>query len=129
MTNLGASLGTALAGSVLILGLTNSFFEQISDQPAISEEVVAQAEVELSGGVPFISDAQVEDALAETDLSSQEADAVTDAVVEGRLAGLRGALAVLGLLAVVALFCVRLLPVTPVGRSDATAEVDGRGSA
>ena len=60
MTNLGASIGTALAGAVLISALSTSFFTGIKDNPAVPASVVTQAQTELSSGVPFVSDAQFE---------------------------------------------------------------------
>ena len=35
VTNLGASIGTALAGSILIAGLTTSFLQGIEDNPDV----------------------------------------------------------------------------------------------
>ena len=64
MTNLGASLGTALAGSLLIASLSSAFITNIQQSPAITRGRV-QAQVELAGGVPFISDADLEAALEE----------------------------------------------------------------
>ena len=56
VTNLGASIGTALAGAVLISALTASFLTGIQNNPAVPADLVSQAQVELAGGVPFISD-------------------------------------------------------------------------
>ncbi len=64
-TNLGASLGTALAGSLLIAGLTSSFLAGIAENPDVPDEVSAQADVELASGIPFMSDADLEKALVE----------------------------------------------------------------
>src|SRR4029453_19129762 len=55
VTNLGASIGTALAGAVLIAVLTTSFLNGIANNPDVPDRVVAQAQTELSSGVPFIS--------------------------------------------------------------------------
>jgi hypothetical protein len=63
MTNLGASLGTALAGSLMIAAVTSAFLSNIADSSAIPSRVKENAQVELAGGVPFISDADLEDAL------------------------------------------------------------------
>ena len=68
VTNLGASVGTALAGAVLIAALTSSFLAGITNAPAVPDSVSNQAQVQLSSGAPFISDAQLEDALAEANL-------------------------------------------------------------
>src|SRR6201986_5559590 len=64
VTNLGASIGTALAGAVLISALTSSFFTNIADNPDVPARVATQAEVELTSGVPFISDHDPQAALA-----------------------------------------------------------------
>ena len=64
-TQFGASLGTALAGSILIAALTASFLTGIDQNPAVPDEVVAQANVQLSSGGEFISDQQLETALAD----------------------------------------------------------------
>jgi MFS family permease len=117
MTNLGASLGTALAGSILIAGLTTSFLQGIQDNDAIPESVSASAAVELAGGVPFVSDADLKSALKKADVPAEQASAVEDANADARIYGLRVSLAVLALIAVLALFLTRLLPTTPVGGS------------
>src|SRR5215510_13528095 len=62
-SNLGASVGTALAGAVLMSALTSSFFTGILNNPDVPPEAAAQAQVELSSGIPFASDAQLEKAL------------------------------------------------------------------
>ena len=65
MTNLGASLGTALAGSIMIAAVASSFLANIQQNPAIPPEAKSQAQVELAGGVAFVSDADLEAALDE----------------------------------------------------------------
>ncbi len=110
MTNLGASLGTALAGSLLIATLTTAFLTNIEQSSAIPSQVKSQAQVELAGGVPFISDADLEAALDEGDASSETTDAALDAYGDARIAGLRSALAILALLAIVALFLAQRIP-------------------
>ena len=109
-TNLGASIGTALAGAVLISALTSSFLTGIADNSAIPASVTSQATVELSSGIPFVSDAQLESALADSDLDPAVAAAIVDENTQSRLAGLRSALAVLALLALVAVFTSGGLP-------------------
>jgi MFS family permease len=117
-TNLGASLGTALAGSVLIGALSASFFLGIDGNPDVPESVSDQAQVELAAGIPFVSDQDLEEALAETDLTSAQVDAVVDENTTARLTGLRTSLTVLAIIAALAIFLTRLLPTRPVGSSD-----------
>jgi MFS family permease len=119
-TNLGASLGTALAGSVLIAALTASFLHGIEDNPQVPSEVSAQASVQLASGVPFVSDADLENALQAKGVPPAQADAVVDENRNARIDALRLSLSVLALLAALALYLTRLLPTEPVsstGRS------------
>ena len=114
-TNLGASLGTALAGSLLIAALSTSFLTGIEQNDAVPPEVAAQANVELAGGIPFISDADLEEALAEAGATPEVTAAVLDENGEARLAGLRTALAALGLIALLGLFFATRIPTVQPG--------------
>ncbi len=110
MTNLGASMGTALAGSILIASVTSAFLANIDSSSAIPSSVKSQAQVELAGGVPFISDADLETALDKANAGSETTDAAVDAYSDARIAGLRSALAILALMAIVALFFAQRIP-------------------
>ena len=110
LTNLGASIGTALAGAVLISVLTSSFLSGIANNPDVPESVVAQANVSLSGGAPFVSDAALEEQLAEADVPADVADDIVDTNSSSRITGLQSALAVLAIFALVALFFTRRIP-------------------
>jgi EmrB/QacA subfamily drug resistance transporter len=112
MTNLGASLGTALAGSFLFATLTTAFITNIQQSDAISSRVKSEAQVELAGGVPFISDAQLTEALDEAGARSEASDAALEAYQDARIVGLRSALAILALLALLALFLAQRIPKT-----------------
>jgi MFS family permease len=109
-TNLGASLGTALAGSILIATLTSSFLTNIEQSQAIPSQVKSQAHVQLAGGVPFISDADLEAALTKANVSSKATDAAVAHYSEARIAGLKSALAILAVLSIVALFLAQRIP-------------------
>src|SRR4029079_2246112 len=74
MTNLGASLGTALAGSVMIAILTSAFIANIQSSSAIPERAKSQASVKLAGGGPCVSDADLEAALDEAHASNRASD-------------------------------------------------------
>jgi hypothetical protein len=97
VTNLGASLGTALAGAVLISSLTTSFLNGIQSNPAVPEGVKAAAPAKLAAGIPFVSDAQLQAALDEAGVPADTADAIVDENSNARLDALRAALAVLAL--------------------------------
>src|SRR5690349_19572664 len=69
MTNLGASIGTALAGSVMIAAMSSAFLTNIQHSSAIPNRVKADAQVQLAGGVPFVSDADLQQALDDAHVS------------------------------------------------------------
>jgi hypothetical protein len=116
-TNLGASIGTALAGSLLIAALTTSFLNGIQENPAVPAQVSAEANVKLAGGIPFISDADLENALTKAGASDEVAQAVLNENKQARLDGLRIALAALALMALIALFLTRRIPTEQPGSS------------
>jgi MFS family permease/transcriptional regulator with XRE-family HTH domain len=129
MTNLGASLGTALAGSILIAGLTTAFIQGIQENPAVPTEVASAAEVELASGIPFVSDADLEAALDEADVPSAGAQAILDENDAARIHGLRASLSVLAVVAIIALYFTRLIPTEPVGGPQRTsARAAGRAA-
>jgi EmrB/QacA subfamily drug resistance transporter len=115
MTNLGASMGTALAGSIMIAAVTSSFLANIEQSPAIPSRVKSQAQVELAGGVPFVSDADLQAALDEAHVRPRTSEAALDAYRAARLDGLQAALAILAVLVLVALFFAQRIPKTQPG--------------
>lgn len=109
-TNLGASIGTALAGALLISALTTSFLSGIQANPDIPEDLSSEAQVELSGGIPFIPDAALEEALDDAGITGETADAIIEENSESRIAGLRVALSVLLVIALAAMFLTHGIP-------------------
>jgi Na+/melibiose symporter-like transporter len=118
MTNLGASLGTALAGSLLFISLTSAFTTNIQQSSAIPQRVKEQATTEIAAGIPFISDADLEQALDETHASNRTTDAAVAAYQDARIKGLTSALAILALAAIVALFLAQRIPTAQPGARD-----------
>jgi MFS family permease len=115
MTNLGASIGTALAGSIMIASVSTAFIANIQQSSAIPSRAKSEASVKLAGGVPFVSDADLEAALDEAHVSSRTTDAALDAYRDARITGLKPALAILAVLAVLALFYAQRIPTTQPG--------------
>jgi MFS family permease len=118
-TNIGASLGTALAGSVLIASLTASLVAGIQQNPAVPPEVRQQATVQLSSGVPFLSDADARSALEQAGVTGDTASAIVDENAKARLDALRKALAVIALVAAAALFFTGPIPTRQPGANAA----------
>jgi hypothetical protein len=122
MTNLGASVGTALAGAILISTLTAAFVANIQKSDAIPQRVKDQAQVQLGGGVPFISDADLNKALDEANVPPRQSDDALAAYQNARIAGLESALAVLALAVVIALFLAQKIPTEQPGAREAAAQ-------
>jgi len=110
VTNLGASIGTALAGAVLIATLTTSVLTGIQNNPAVPKDVAAKAQVDLAGGVPFLSDNDLKAALDKAGVPAKTADAIITENTDARIDGLRSSLSLLALIALLALFTTRRIP-------------------
>jgi MFS family permease len=110
VTNLGASIGTALAGAVLISALTTSFLVGVARNPAVPENLAAKAQVELAGGIPFMSDKDLQAQLDKAGVPAKTADAIVTENANARIDGLRSALSLLAVVALIALFTTRHIP-------------------
>ncbi len=110
VTNLGASIGTALAGAVLISALTTSFLTGVENNPAVPKDVASKANVELAGGAPFISDQDLKTSLDKAGVPPETANAIVDENANARIDGLRTSLSVLAVIALLALFFSRRIP-------------------
>ena len=109
--NLGASLGTALIGAILLIGLTNGFVDRITaneELPAELRTTVATAASEQ--GLEVIPVAEVEQFLTDAGLPPDQAAAIATDYGAAQLDGLRLALGGVALLALLGLFFTRNLP-------------------
>ncbi len=119
VTNFGASIGTALAGAILIAALTTTFLGGLKTDPDVPAALADRAQVELAGGVPFVSDADLEAALHDVGVAPAVVDDVVATNADARVTGLRAALAVLALVALLAWWSARSLPTEPTGGTSA----------
>jgi MFS family permease len=122
VTNLGASLGTALVGAVLISSLTAGLIRGIEDSSAIPAQVKTKATTQLAAGVPFVSDIDLTKQLQKANVPKDQADAVVQANSKARVDALDDALWVVAFIAVAGMFFTGLIPVVPVGDRSADAE-------
>lgn len=118
-TYLGASLGTALAGSVLIATLSASAISGVLQNPTVPADVKTQASVELAAGVPFLSDTQLRQALADSPASPEVAESILKVNAQARIDGLKASLALLAVLAVTSLLFTGGIPSDPPGGATA----------
>jgi MFS family permease len=115
--NLGASLGTALIGSVLIAALTTGFVENVQQNPALPSSVKDQLVQVQQKGVPVVSVEEVEQAAEQQGLPPDQARAVADDYGDAQLQGLKKAIGAVALFALLSLWFTRRLP----GREDTPA--------
>jgi MFS family permease len=115
MTNLGASLGTALAGAILFGALASQLLVGINGSPEISAAVKQQASVQISQGVSIVSDADLQKALDEAGISDDEQAAILDANNTARANALRDAMISLAIVELGAIALMRRFPRRPVG--------------
>jgi hypothetical protein len=112
--NLGASLGTALIGSILLIGLTTGFVERIETNPAVPPDVQsALSESAASKPLPVVTVEQAETLLLEAGLPADQATVIAADYGNALLDGLRLALGAVALFAVLAFWFTRKLPGRP----------------
>ena len=121
-TNIGASLGTALAGSILIAVLSATLLTGIEQNPAVSSAIKQQAQVPISSGVPFVSDADAKAALEDAGVPDADATAIVAENQKARIRALRAALAVIAIVAALALFFAGGIPTRQPGSAPAEDE-------
>ncbi|WP_227979438.1 MFS transporter [Nocardia spumae] len=126
-TNLGASLGTALIGSILIATLTSAVIGGIENNPAVPAEVSQRATTELADGVPFLSTTALRQSLDAAGVAEPTTDEIVAVNADARLEALQVAFAVTALLAVIALFFTGRLPRRPVGSAPDADDASGSG--
>jgi EmrB/QacA subfamily drug resistance transporter len=115
--NLGASLGTALIGAVLIAALTNGFVLKVEDNPAITPPVRERVTQIAQKGIPVVPVDDIEQAALDEGVPSNEAKAIADDYGDAQLQGLKRALLAVAIFALLSLWFTRGLP----GRAQAPA--------
>jgi hypothetical protein len=122
--NLGASLGTALIGAVLIAALTSGFTARIAENSAVSPPVRERVAQVAEKGIPVVPVDDVEQAVLDAGVPREEAQAIADDYGDAQLQGLKRAIGAVAIFAFLALWFTRGLPGKPLaGR----AEPEGAG--
>jgi hypothetical protein len=84
--------------------------------------VSQKAQAQLSSGVPFISNADLESALDEAGVTGETASAIVDENAKARLRALQAALAVIAIVAAAALFLTGTVPTRQPGSQSPDAD-------
>lgn len=108
--NLGASLGTALIGAILLAGLAAAFNTNVSEDPRISAATKQQVATVTQEGVDIATVDQVERAAVDAGLPVDEAATVADHYGEAEVRGLRLALIGVAIAAIGSSWFTRKLP-------------------
>jgi EmrB/QacA subfamily drug resistance transporter len=111
--NLGASLGTALIGAVLISALTTGFVSRVEENPAVPESAREQIGRAAQKGIPVVPVSDVEEVALKEGLSADQAEALADDYGDAQLQALKRAIGAVGIFAVLALWFTRRLPGRP----------------
>jgi MFS family permease len=107
--NLGASLGTALIGSVLIASLVSNFQTAVLANPALAD-VSSQLVTAAEQNANFVTTEQVRASAEQAGLSAEQVDAVVVEYSAAQISALKAAFAAVVLAALAALWYVRSLP-------------------
>jgi hypothetical protein len=94
----------------MIAAVSAAFLTNIQQSSAIPDRVKQEAQVNLTGGVPFISDADLNAALDEAGARSKTTEAALAAYQDARIDGLKTSLAILAVLALVGLLYSGRIP-------------------
>jgi MFS family permease len=109
--NLGASLGTALIGAVLIIGMTTAFAVSIEDNQALPADLRATLSAQArETGLDVVPVSEVETALTAAGLPPDQVAAIAADYGAAQLEGLRLSLGAVALFALLGLFFTRNLP-------------------
>jgi Na+/melibiose symporter-like transporter len=109
--NLGASVGTALIGAIMLTFLTSAFVSNISDNPALSQKTqTAITQAAADNGLDVVPIPTVEAAAQDAGLSAHDAEAVASDYGDALLGALSKSLAGVGVLALLGLLLTRGLP-------------------
>ena len=122
VTNLGASIGTALAGAVLISALTDVVLHGNSGQPRDSRGGVLEGSGRTGRGHPVHRRCRPGARSDAAGVPGATAEAIVEENAQARLDGLRAALSVLALFALAALPISRSIPTRQPGAPSATPD-------
>ncbi|WP_407342682.1 MFS transporter [Pengzhenrongella phosphoraccumulans] len=115
---LGSSLGIALIGAIVLVGLSGAFVTKITDDERISAEVSQQVSIAVESGIDFVSTDAIRTAAQEAGLDAATTDALVEDYQQAQLGSLKAGLLAAAFLALASLAFTRDLPhERPAGRT------------
>ena len=108
--NLGASLGVALVGSIVIGLLVSNFNTAVMSSTTLPDSLKQQVSAAAESNANFVSTTQLETAANNAGLSANQTQELVTVYSEAQIQALRAGFAFLGLFALMALAWVRHLP-------------------
>lgn len=126
--NLGASLGTALIGAIMLGALSGGFAARVSENPALSPDLQATlTELATTEGLDVLPIAQVEELLLAAGVPPDEASAITTDYGAAQVDALKVALLAVSIFAILGLWFTRRLPDHALGEAPAPVEAASAG--
>lgn len=113
--NLGSSLGVAIAGSVLFIGLAATFNANLANEPAATANLQQAAREATADGIQVVAASDVQAAVTDAGLPPDQVDAVVSSYEASKLQSLRLALGIVFVVGVLGLLLTGGLPRTPLG--------------
>ena len=107
---LGSSLGVALIGSIVIIGLGSAFVANVDDDERIDAETADRIETAVEQGIDFVPSDQVEAAVRDAGVDDATATAVVDDYEDASLKALKAGLLAAAFLALFSLAFTGDLP-------------------
>jgi hypothetical protein len=107
---LGSSLGVALIGAVVIIGLSTNFIDTIASDVRISDDVAAGVTIAVGDDLQFVSTADVAAVVEASDIPPDEGVAVVEGYQSAQLQSLKTGLLVAAAVALLALMFTGHLP-------------------
>jgi len=111
--NLGSSLGVALAGTAVFIGLAASFTTSVSQNEDIDSALQAGVVEATASGAQVITVEQAEQLLAEAGVPADQAQLVVDDYATSKLQALRAGLGIVFIVGLIGVPLTRGLPNRP----------------
>ena len=108
--NLGASIGTAFIGAVLIVGLINGFNDRIADNEQLPQNVRQTIETNTEEGIDIVPVSEAKQRALDKGVPEDQADQIASAYGDAELVALKESLGAVAVVALLSLWFTRRLP-------------------